>query len=250
MKTLIPSILSLAFALSVSHPLRASGLELIFDQAGPEIFPGAWLTAKVNAKAEPLDADGQRAARAIVDRALAKYPPAVLDANLKKLYVVGRLEYSGVATGGTNSRNAVYMVWNARFPAGKIEGNLHAEFSSILLRNHARHFDRDAWLKLNPPNFAYRGTGVQAVQNKQASLRVEAGLNTEGFINQYGQASMEEDFNSYAGRLWMGDTELWSAVGEYPKVKAKAALAMAFYQKLDAALTGEFFHSLRQPRSR
>lgn len=231
-------------------PLRATEPELIFDRAGAEIFPESWRNAKVNANAEPLDETGRQAAKAIVGRALAKYPPAVLSANLKELYAVGRLEYSGVATGGTNSRDAVYVVWNPKFPADKIEGNIHAEFSSILLRNHAREFDQEAWLKLNPPGFAYRGTGVQAVRTRQASLRIDAVLNAEGFVNQYGQASMEEDFNSYAGRLWMGDAELWNAIEKYPKVKAKADLAMAFYQKLDGALTEQFFRSLRRPRER
>ncbi len=250
MRTTASFLLSFTLPFLTLSPLRAAGPELIFDRADLEIFPESWRSSKVNANAESLDETGGQAAKAIVDRALAKYPPAVLCANMKKLYAVGRLEYSGVATGGTNSRDAVYVVWNPKFPADKIEGNIHAEFSSILLRNHAPEFDQEAWLKLNPPGFTYRGTGVQAVRTRQASLRIDAVLNAEGFVNQYGQASMEEDFNSYAGRLWMGDAELWSAVEKYPKVKTKAGLAMAFYQKLDAVLTEEFFRSLRERHER
>lgn len=223
---------------------------IVVDRAGSEIFPASWLTKKIDAKAEVLrDADRERARRIIV-AALEKYPPAVLAANLQSVYLVGRLEYSGVVTGGTNSRDVVYVVAPGDYSSAKIERIFHAEFSSILLRNHRRSFAEEAWLKINPPDFRYLGSGVQAVREKQASTALQPALHEQGFLNKYGQASIEEDFNSFAGRLLLGDAQLWAAVERYPAVKAKADHVIEFYGRLDPGFTPEFFQSLQAPAGR
>ncbi len=219
--------------------------EVIADRATPAIFPVSWLSEKINAKAELFDEDTQDECREIVHRALAKYPPTVLSANLKKVYVLSRLEYRGLSTGGTRSRSAVYVVRNEKYSPVHVERNVHAEFSSILFMNFPLQSDKEAWEQINPPDFRYRGSGVQAVGDKQASLRVTDALCEEGFLNEYGKASIEEDFNSFAARLFVGDEGLWSAVERYPKVKAKADLTIAFYRKLDAKMIKTFFLSLR-----
>lgn len=219
--------------------------EIIVDRASADIFPEVWLNERINAKAEPLDAAKQRECREIVSNALAKYPAPVLSAHLKKVYVLGGLSYSGVSVAGTRSKSAVYVVRKAAYSAAQVEGIVHAEFSSILLQNSPNQFDKAAWQRTNPADFQYRGSGVQAVRSKQASLRTTDELCEEGFLNEYSKASIEEDFNSYASRLLMGDTRLWTAIEQFPKVKAKAELAMSFYAKLDAAFTREFFMTLR-----
>ncbi|MCP5559975.1 MAG: hypothetical protein H7A55_19675 [Verrucomicrobiaceae bacterium] len=223
------------------------GPQIIVDRAAPDIFPESWRTPKINAQAEELSAERQPQCRDLIERALAKYPTGVLRANLKKVYGLGSLQYSAVPTGGTNSRTAVYLVSKDRYSLTAIEEIFHAEFSSILLRNFPHHLDSVAWQQLNPPGFHYRGSGVQAIKTQQASQRLRAALHEEGFLNEYGKASPEEDFNSFAGRLFLGDPALWNAIEHYPKVKAKAELAIAFYHKLDATFTHPFFLSLRQP---
>ena len=236
----------LAYAESTSSTLTERP-EIVVDRATSDIFPEKWRTPKVSAKAEPLAMEAQPRGRKIVEKALAKYPTAVLQKNLKKVYVVERLEYSGVTTGGSNSRCDVYVVSNGKYSAKDIEKNVHAEFSSILLRNFLSDFDEAAWLNINPPDFRYRGNGVLAIKNKQASLKSTDALHEEGFMNESAKASVEEDFNSYASRLFMGHAGLWRAIETFPKVKAKADLTIAFYGKLDASFTQEFFLSLRVP---
>jgi hypothetical protein len=246
------AVILLSFATAVLAPAQSrtagqsDGPEIIVDRANPDIFPESWLTTQVSAKAELASGDEQQRCREIVKAALAKYPVAVLSANLKKVYVLGRLEYRGVPTGGTNSRNAVYVAGKARYSAAQIENIVHAEFSSILLRNFSSYLDKEAWQQINPPDFTYRGSGVQAVKDKLASLRLSDALHEEGFLHEYSKASMEEDFNSYAARLFIGDAELWSAIEKYPKLKAKAELTLAFYGKVNASFTKAFFVSLRQ----
>ena len=79
----------------------------------------------------------------------------------------------------------------------------------------------------------------------QASDRPRAALYEAGFLTQYAQASMEEDFNSIASRLIMGDETLYAAVARHPKLRAKAELVIEFYGRLDPSFTRDRFHALR-----
>ena len=186
--------------------------------------------------------------QALVARALSKYPAVILQTHLQRVYVVGCLAYSGVPTGGTNSRNAVYLANSGRAADAALEGIFHAEFSSILLRNLPQYLDLKRWQEINPPDFQYLGSGVQAIKAQKASRRLDAALQEAGFLHAYAQASKEEDFNSIAARLLMDDEGLWRAVAQYPKVRGKTLLVMAFYSRLDPQFTQSWFEALRSGR--
>lgn len=225
---------------------EGSGPVVSLDSAGPEIFPQSWLSAKVNAQATILEAAQREQSQRLVARALAKYPEPVLQKHLQRVFVVGKLAYSGVPTGGTNSRSAVYLANSGKASDAVLEGIFHAEFSSILLRNLPQHLDTKRWLEINPPDFRYLGSGVQAIKQQQASRRLDAALQEAGFLHAYAQASLEEDFNSIASRLLMGDEALWRSVAQFPKVKEKTMLVMAFYSRLDPQFTRAWFEALGQ----
>lgn len=213
------------------------------DAAGPEIFPASWLSPAVNAQAEVLPEAQRERSQRLVARALAKYPAAVLRKHLRQVYVVERLSYSGVAAGGTNSRSAVYLANAGKASDAVLEGIFHAEFSSILLRNLPQHLDEKRWREINPPGFRYLGSGVQAIRQQQASRRLDEAMQETGFLHAYAQASLEEDFNSIASRLLMGDAAFWRCVEQHPKVKAKAELVQDFYGRLDARFTRGWFET-------
>ena len=235
-----------AILLSLScFPLPALAQQVSVDQAGPEIFPKSWLTPKINAQATPLEPHLREPSRTLLQQALSKYPPAVLQTHLQHVYVIGRLSYSGVPTGGTNSRNAVYLANVGNASSSVLEGIFHAEFSSILLRNLPQNLDQKRWLSINPPDFHYLGSGVQAIKKGKASRKPDPALQALGFLHSYAQASMEEDFNSIACRLMMGDAALWSAIQQFPKMREKAELVIAFYTKLDPQFTRARFEALR-----
>ncbi len=239
-----------ALVQAVSAPAKddkeGNGPVVSLDAAGPEIFPQSWLSASVNAQATTLDAPQRPRSQEIVERALAKYPAAVLRRHLQRVYVVQKLAYSGVPTGGTNSRCAVYLANSGKVADAVLEGIFHAEFSSILLRNLPQQLDTKRWQEINPPDFRYLGSGVQAIKQQKASQRLDADLQAAGFLHAYAQASLEEDFNSIASRLLMGDEALWRAMAQYPKVKEKAGLVMAFYGRLDPQFMQAWFEALRR----
>ncbi len=237
--------LNLVALIQAAPDEKWSGPVVSLNAAGPEIFPKSWLSPAVNAHATILDEGLRERSEQLVARALTKYPAAVLRTHLKQVYVVGRLAYSGVPTGGTNSRTAVYLANSGKASDAALEGIFHAEFSSILLRNLPQHLDTKRWLEINPPDFHYLGSGVQAIKQQRASQQLDANLQKQGFMHAYAQASLEEDFNTIAARLLMGDAALWRAAAQFPKVKQKTELVMAFYGRLEAQFTHAWFEALR-----
>lgn len=219
----------------------------VVTSADPSIFPESWRKAPISASGVPLAETHFARVRAVMRRALKKYPPQVLRKHLEAVYVLAELRYSGVDTGGTNSRTCVYV--KAGDPAGgftdaHLEGVFHAEFSSILLRNEMRRFDDEAWQAINPPGFRYLGNGVDAIKQRKAGTKLQAGLHEEGFLKQYSQSSLENDFNGFATLLFAGDPKMWAIIDKYPKLQRKVALAIAFYQQLDPTFTEQYFRGL------
>ena len=113
----------------------------------------------------------------------------------------------------------------------------HAEFSSILLRNHAALFDKRAWQSLNPPGFEYLGNVVDAVKQGKAGLKLSAALHGQGFLT-------ENDFNGFAARLFGGVAHVWAIAGKHPKIRKKLELTIGFYRKLDGTMDEKLFKGL------
>jgi hypothetical protein len=211
------------------------------------IFPELWRKTPINAKGEALAEGDFERVSAVFKRAFAKYPEAILTKNLKAVYVLSELKYSGVVAAGTNSTAAAYVkvgeIKKGYTDAG-IEYTFHAEFSSILLRNRGTDFDAAAWQKLNPPDFKYSVGGVGAIRQGKASLQPDENLFRQGFRNQYAQSSLENDFNGYAAGLFMGDKQLWELAEKHAAIKGKLTITIAFYHAVEASLTEKHFREL------
>lgn len=212
-----------------------------------EIFPESWRGGKVAAGAEALPDDRREEALRVMEAALAKYPAEVLSEHLHTLYLLGELRYRGVITSGTNSRTAVYVKigpMEKGFTARHNEGVFHAEFSSILIRNRPKFLDQEAWKAANPPGFTYLGDGVDAVKQGKARTKADSSLNAQGFLSQYSQSTLENDFNGYAARLWTGDAALWQLAKEHPPIQQKLTLVLRFYGQLHPKLDEAFFRNI------
>ena len=224
--------------------------EVILDKATAAIFPESWRGGKIQASAKPLLEDQAERLRLIIDRALAKYPQALLKATLVSIYGLGHLEYRGVATGGTRSARSIYVVCKPSYDDGAVERIIHAEYSSILFQKHAAQFDAEAWNRQNAEGVSYLGSGVAAVKAGKASSEMKHALNEQGFLTEYAQASIEEDFNSHVARLFVGDEAYWQALAKHPRLKAKAELVMAFYAKLNSEFSHAKFAALKPDESK
>lgn len=222
----------------------------IATSASATIFPDSWRGSEIAASALALPEERRDEALRVVDTALAKYPAEVLQAHLRTIYLLRELKYRGVITSGTNSRVDVYLKIGSvqeGFTAEHIERVFHAEFSSILFRNRPQFLDQNAWKAANPPTFSYLGDGVEAVKQGKARTKLDEDLNALGFLSQYTQSTLENDFNAVAARLWTGDPMLRQLAEKYAPLQQKLTLTLRFYHQLHPRLDEAFFRSLVPP---
>lgn len=229
--------------------LRTAPVRVI-SSSESDIFPESWRKPPIDASGNALDETQFDRISTLIERALSKYPEAVLTKHLKAIYVLSDLRYSGIVAGGTNSRTAVYLkVGDIKkgYTDANIENIFHAEFSSILWRNARKNLDTASWKGFNPPDFQYlTGDGVGAIKQGKASLRTNQELLQSGFRNQYAQSSLENDFNGFASALFMGEKEVWKSAEQYPSIRGKLSLTIDFFEAIDPAFSETYFRELSE----
>lgn len=209
-------------------------------------FPSSWIPAPTNAAGESIKNKEIHRSKIVMEKALAKYPLAVLKANLRNIYFLRTMSFFGVGYGGTNSTDALYFT-NDGIDNGYtdfyLEQNLHHEFSSILFRNFPEYLDTTSWKAANIEGFDYNDpeAGVGAIRKNQSSQDLDTALAKKGFLTQYAYSSLENDVNTLAQNLFMPDPEFWNFVNNYPRIRTKVNLLINFYSKLDASLNEEYF---------
>ncbi|MEI7500169.1 MAG: hypothetical protein WCK84_06935 [Bacteroidota bacterium] len=212
-----------------------------------QMFPKHWYNAKINAEAEPLAPSERQRFIAILNRCFAKYPEKVLRENLDRVYGLKRMKFYGVAFGGTNIRNTVFICddeTDSSFTDGYIEGVFHHEFSSLLKRAFPKYLDTEIWEAANSPAFIYGNGGVDAIMNGEASMELDPEYYDKGLLTKYSQASVEEDINVFAQNLFAGSQDFWEIVEDNIRIQRKAYLLIAFYQKIDPRFNEEYFRQL------
>lgn len=233
-------------SLSKPFPTGRPGVDI--DVAtSPSMFPDSWTKAPINAKAVPLADEESDRSMGLVRKALANYPASLLQKELKKVYVCQSIQFYGLDYGGTNSTDTVYLTNQGPergYTDAYIVGSFHHEFSSILLRNHYSSLDEKAWMKCNPADFQYGSGGTDALRSGRASTKFDPKLAEQGFLTQYSQASLEEDFNMTAEGLFSGQPAFWSIFDEHPRFRRKAKLVVSFYAILNGQFNEAYFRSL------
>lgn len=227
-------------------PDRFRGIEITVE-TDSAMFPESWTKSPINAKAERLSVDESDRSITLVKKALSLYPDALLQGELKKVYVCRSIQFYGLDYGGTNSLDSVYLTNQGPtkgYTDSYIVGSFHHEFSSILLRNHFSNLDQSAWAKTNPSDFKYGAGGTEALRSGKASTKYDSTLAAKGFLTQYSQASQEEDFNMTVEGLFSGNSAFWSIYDTCSKFRAKAKLVVSFYSKLNRQFDEAYFRAL------
>ncbi|WKZ61035.1 MAG: hypothetical protein QY309_06015 [Cyclobacteriaceae bacterium] len=232
---------------SQDNTLADFGIEIIFS-ADHKIFPEAWLTEEINGRATPLDTGEFKRSKAIITKALNKYPVELIRKHLTKIYVVGQLEFYGQEYGGTNSISEIYLSnggSNLGYTDFWIEQAFHSEFSSILLRNYSFLFDKKKWISQNK-GIHYGKSGTDALKHGKASETFDLELNKKGVLSLYSTASIEEDFNSFAENLFKSNTGFWEIVKMHKRIREKTSQIIEFYHRLDGRFDEKYFKSVSQ----
>ncbi len=248
---ILPSLLFLiGLQILQTTPVKVGTVE-VHSSVEDGMFPESWRSGDIDAKATPIAFMEIGRSVRLVKKALAKYPAPMLEANLKRIYLVQELIFYGVPYGATNSLDTLYLCnegVNKGFTDSYVEGSVYHEFSSILLRNYPELWSETAWTAANPKGFFYLGNGTDAVRIGATSLDLDPKLFAQGFLTTYSKASVEDDFNVMSENLFQGDSAFWKAVEAHPALKTKCTLAVRFYEKLDPQFIESWFRKQRPNR--
>jgi hypothetical protein len=209
-----------------------------------ETFPARWYNTKINAEAESLARSEIENVNTALKVTLSKYPEQVLCTYLNSIFVLKSMKFYDVPYGGTSSGKTVYITddeENLTCSYDLLENYFHHEFSSILLHEHSCKFEKRKWKRINPEGFRYGKGGLQAIMSGNAEMSFDPELNERGFLTRYSEASLEEDFNVYCQNIFNGGPSFWKLVEKFPKIKAKTALIIRFYQHIDPVFTESYF---------
>jgi hypothetical protein len=215
------------------------------------IFPDSWQELPINAKGEQLDIAEIQRCKAVMVKALSKYPAAALQKNLEIVYFLKSMKFYDVGYGGTNSTDALYLTDGGTamgYTDLYLEQTFHHEYSSILYRNNPSFIDEEGWKKANIPGFDYNDpeNGVGAIRNNQSSQEHDTALCKKGFLTQYSLSGMENDINTFAQNIFSPSADFWKIVDQNPRIKRKVNLLVSFYNKIDPLFTEAYFQKLNR----
>lgn len=215
-------------------PDRIHGIRIHYDYDRELVFPKSWLEAPINCIGTQVEMSEAERAAPVIDEFASAYDDYVLRDHLTDIYLLGDLQCYGQPYGGTNSTSALYLrvgIESQGYDAQHLLSILHAEFSSILQRNHA--FPSEEWKALNPAGFQYNNNAIQVLDEAGITDRPSRGLFCGGFLSRYATSDLEDDYNEYAGWIFARTDELCRARSECPAIEAKTQLALRFYKSVD-----------------
>ena len=182
------------------------------------------------------------AALASLRTALSVYPDGFLRQMLHRVAVAGDITVLGEPAGGLFHGDMVAISYfNVGDPASAAfdSDTLHHELSSIV-RAHAT-FNVSAWTAANPPNFHYLDfDSYKNVLADPGSVDGSEALHRDGFVALYGTTSLDNDWNTYAEKVFGHGQEFGREIRNFPAMQAKTRQLMDIYLSFDPAFAAYF----------
>jgi putative zinc-binding metallo-peptidase len=217
-----------------SRPATVQGIAIHYQYDRRRFFPSAWLADPIDCGGAQLDASEAERAVPLIEEFAGSYNPTTLHANLTDIYLVSELHCYGEPYGGTNSTSSLYIRVGKRaegYTNQVVLATLHEEFSSILFRKYT--FPKQAWQQIAGDDYEYPEDWVEVLGQEGLMVEPPAGFLARGFLSRYSETSMENDFNEYAGWIFVWPDWLCEYASRYPAIEHKARLAVEFYHSID-----------------
>ena len=220
---------------------RQFGLQLLSHDLQRDIAPEVDTPTRPVALTDLPDAD-RPAAIATLASALASYPPAFIHRMLHRVAMAGDIMVFGKPVGGFFHGDMVAISYfnvqdkaSATFDAD----TLHHELSSIV-RKHVS-FNVTVWDNANPPGFTYMDEAAyQQALVQPGSVDGDDTLHQAGFVAAYGQTSLDNDWNTYAEKIFGHGAAFAREIAPYPAMRTKTRLLIDIYQGLDPGFAPYF----------
>ena len=245
------SILTFLFLIVVSTSFGASyqdersGVEIIWPEN--EFFPEDIYETGSSPFALPLDTGRIESTLEVIKTALSKYPKGLLQEQLERVVLLDTMSFYGLAYAGTYWGKSVFLVNGGEelgYTLKFVEQTFHHEFSSLLFNNYQRYLNKSSWMKQTPRGFKYLENGGIEGLEKDFGYQSNASLVKQGFIVEYAQSDLEEDFNCLAENLFCCSPDFWKNRRKSRKLRRKIAMTINFYRAIDRRFKKKYFKNL------
>jgi hypothetical protein len=184
----------------------------------------------------PAD-DGQKATRALA-AALVVYPKGFVDKRVSRIALAGQITMWQVQVGGFFAADTIALnAHDVAAPGGEtfLADSFHHELSSIL-RNEVL-FNVSDWTADNPPGFSYASMDeYKTILLQRPPVEGDARLHAQGFVSLYGTTSLDNDWNTYAERVFGHGRDFASEIATFPRMRDKTRQLLDIYVKADPRL--------------
>jgi hypothetical protein len=172
-----------------------------------------------------------------VEASLVLYPPGFVSKFVQAIFIAGDIRVNGALSGGFTG--PTWFVLAAPESSGA-EGirtislvGVHHELSSFVLRKANA---LGAWTAFAPTNWSFATTREEALaRGGTADPAVET-----GFLSAYGATTAENDFNTYAERIFTDPEALVALACKHALVRKKLLLVLRTYVAFDARMDKVF----------
>jgi hypothetical protein len=213
---------------------RQHGIYIGYD--GPETFFVAPYTSRdaimPNGVATRVDLDAVPAALDGIEQALAVYPSGFVSTRCKAVFICGSMTLDGADAGGTYGPTWIVLVATHRYGDGGIYETarlgIHHELSSLVW--NARLDLPSRWHALLPAGYSEAKDSAEALK---AAVPGEGDVK-RGFLSPYGATTAENDFNTYAEKVFTEAARVAALADKQPLIAQKLALLLDAYTSLDS----------------
>ena len=212
------------------------------------VFPDLFRLPPANVYAQPLTNSiehEQNIARvlSILSVELKNYPDSMLGLELDSIYLFTKMGIYNIPYGGTSIDKSIYMAIGDKLSDHNhlyIKRLFHHEMSSVFYRRYK--FPADEWVKVNPKGFSYKANkdSVLKMVDENRNLDGNAKLYQQGFLDEYGKATVEEDFNLYSEFAFSQPGRLKVLLEKYPAIRNKADILKNYYLGISAEFSNVF----------
>ena len=181
----------------------------------------------------------------LIGQAFSVYPKGFVSRMLKTVALASHIEVWDQDAGGLYHDRLIAVNFDGvgdKVTRGFNIDTVNHELSSIVRREVT--FDITAWEKAKPPGFNYLDTeGHKKILKDAGSVEGDPALHKAGFISRYGQTLLDNDWNTYAERVFGHGPEFASLLQAEPALRPKTRILMDVYQSLDPRFVSYFMKS-------
>ena len=183
----------------------------------------------------------------LLQKELKKYPQGLIKHTIDAIYLLDSITIRGARLSSHYDvdKKSLYIsnkYTQTNTPRSKnfLKRNFHHEVSAILFKKY--HFDETIWHSAIGKKLQYK-TDINLAHNDLnpfVEFIDKKGLLKQGFLKEYAETSVENDFNSYAEIIFTDPYKMKQLTQQYPIIQRKYQVFKRFYLSINSEFISVF----------